>query len=374
MTDPTPPQPPADDRQWIPVAPSHPSGVEGASGGAGAGSGRPAGGASAKAFVIVAMAMGLIALLTVIVATLYLERFPLLLGAVLGVLAIALGIVGLVQRGRPLAAGIVGIATGALSGLLAAVMMIAFAVLTNPAQVEIVPVDPDSRSQQQNEPEQSLIEWPANMASGGVVFERGEGSTPAVRASAPVAPGESPAPSVVDREGEVADILLYVDFRCPHCMSFDEANGALLSELVTSGQATLEIVPVSFVDRTYSAALAGAFACVVDGQPAVAWSAYTALFSAEVQVNDPTVEVLLAALEPATGGLDPAVRDCIETAQFAPFMEALSAWVFSNTVPNALDASLQVRGTPTALVNGMPYAGDPSDAAAFAHFVAEQLG
>lgn len=353
--------PDPDNREWTPVPPPNPY----ASGQGGA---QPGGG---KAFAIVAMALGLAALLTVGVAVSYFDPFFAILGAVMGALALVLGIIALVKRGRPKAAGIVGVVAGSLAILVPVALALATTVLLVSEKTELQPVE-EAEEWTPDEQQESLIEWPANMATGGVVFERGEGSAPAVRASEPLPAGRAPEASAVDREDDVADILLYVDYRCPHCFDFEAENGALLEDLVSSGRATLEIVPLSFVDRTYSAPMAGAMACVADGQPGAAWAAHAALFSAEVQVPEPTPQLLITAIDAAAGGLDPSVRDCIETGRFTPFAQALSGWAFSNPVPNALDASMTVTGTPFALVNGAPYPGAAEDGQAFARFVDEQ--
>lgn len=363
--------PDPDNREWTPVPPPNPY----ASGQGGA---QPGGG---KAFAIVAMAFGLAALLTVGVAVSYFDPFFAILGAVVGALALVLGIIALVKRGRPKAAGIVGVVAGSLAILVPVALALATTVLLVSEKTELQPVE-ETEEWTPDEEQESLIEWPANMATGGVVFERGEGSAPAVRASEPLPAGRAPEASAVDRDDDVADILLYVDYRCPHCFDFEAANGALLEDLVSSGRATLEIVPLSFVDRSYSAPMAGAMICVADGQPEAAWAAHAALFGAEVQVPEPTAEVLVsvldsavldsAATDAAAGGLDPSVRDCIETGRFTPFAQALSTWAFSNPVPNALDTALRVEGTPFAIVNGVPYPGAAEDGEAFARFVDEQ--
>jgi hypothetical protein len=316
------------------------------------------------------MALGLVALLTAAVSAFYFSFFA-LLGALLGIVAIVLGIVALVKRSRPAAASVTGLVAGALAVIVAFVagILALGALLSSDAPSS----DEGSGWSPETEQEEVLLEWPANMATGGVVFEQGESSDPVVRSSGAPADGV-PETSSVDREGDVADIMLYFDYRCPHCIDFEDANGALLTDLVSSGAATLEIVPLSFVDSTYSPPMAGALACVVDGQPEGAWAAHTALLGTETRVADPTSEVLVSVIDSAIGGIDPAVSDCIETQRFVPFIRGLDTWVTSNPVPNALDASLRVTGTPLVVVNGVPYPGAPSDGAAFTQFIEDQLG
>src|SRR5690606_11341051 len=136
---------------------------------------------------------------------------------------------------------------------------------------------------------QSLIEWPANMENGGIIFEQGTDS-PGVRASDHVAPGNSPTAPSVDRDSGVADVIVYLDYRCPYCMQFEEANGAFLEAALASGAATVQVVPLTFLDRidptAYSSRAAGAMACLADSQPDAAWRAHAALLSESWQPSE----------------------------------------------------------------------------------------
>lgn len=357
------PQHDVDQREWIPVAPPHPYTA-----------GRAHGPGGGRALAIVAMAVGLVAALTVLLAAFYWSVFV-WAGAALGLIAVVLGIVAMVKRSRPAAAGITGLA----SGVLAILVAVAVGALTLGTQLAAVSADSapssdagSSNDWTPNEQQQPLLEWPANMETGGVIFETDASAGLTPRLSDPIPPGSAPTVPFVDRAGDTADIILYVDYRCPHCMDFEAANGPLLTELVGNGAATLEVVPLSFVDRTYSPLMAGAFTCVVSEQPDAAWVTHTALFGSELREVEPTTDTLVSVIDDATGGLDAATADCIATEQFVPFVAALNVWATSNPVPNAVDESLRVTGTPLAVVNGTPYTGPPSDAAAFAQFVDEQ--
>ncbi|MBN9613364.1 MAG: DsbA family protein, partial [Actinobacteria bacterium] len=226
----------------------------------------------------------------------------------------------------------------------------------------------------------SAIDWPANMATGGIIFGSTGGSIEPQR-SAPLTQGTAPAVPEVTRDDGKNDVLLYVDYRCPYCMHFEEQNSALLEAAMQTGNTTVEVVPLTFLDRAsngsyYSSRAAGAVACLVDQQPELAWKAHVALLSSKLQpeegISGPDNAQLISELEGAVGGLNAKAKDCITTERFVPFAQALSNWVFANTIPNAKDATLRVEGTPTALVNGVPYTGDPTDGAAFRAFFEEQ--
>ncbi len=353
--------------QWVPAAPPHPYG----SGQPGDPAPRPGGG---KAIAVASMSVGLVALLTICVSVAYFNSASAVASGVLGIVAVSLGVVALVKKFRPTGAGITGVATGALS-------MVAVTALLGAGALAAPQKDSDEAQQgeawQPGTEQESLLEWPANMISGGIVFE-GPGD-PRPKPSDPLQAGTAPQSNHIDRESG-NDILVYVDYRCPHCMEFEQQNGDYLTELIDAGETTVEFVPLSFMDRMsdgsyYSSRAAGAVACFVNSQPESTWDAHQALLSPEVQPGAGKGldnEHLLSAFERHVGDIDPAVRECILGERFVPFAQGLNEWVFQNPVPNTSASNVRVEGTPMILVNGLVYPGDPSDPAAFKAFFEEQ--
>jgi protein-disulfide isomerase len=373
MSDQQPPaphnEPSQHEREWIAVAPQHPYAAPPSQTGRG--------------LAIAAMTLGLVALLTAAVAAWYFNFVAFFAGA-LGVAAVILAVIALVKRQRPQAASITGLASGALSVVAAIVIgtvgvMTLFTNAIALTDVTDPPAQEETEEWEPGDPAEALIEWPANMASGGIVFAS-NGGDPLPLTAPPLEPGTAPQPYPIDRAGGTADVLIYVDYRCPHCMSFELANAQLLELAIDEG-ATVEIVPVSFLDRAsegtyYSSRAAGAMSCLADSQPEAAWAAHQALLTPQVQpAAGPglTNDDLVAVIDGAVGGLQAEARDCIETERFVGFAQALNSWVFATTAPNAIDPNLRVQGTPTVLVNGVLYEGDPSDAAAFGSFFLEQI-
>lgn len=353
--------------EWIPVPPQNPF-AQGETAKPGKGLG------------IAAMCLGLAGLLTAVVAAFYFGTAA-LVGGALGFAALILGVIALVKKQRPIATSLTGLISGALAVLLGLVVgvlsigILALSALDSNADTAAGTND----WQEESEEPVSLIEWPANMATGGIVF--GEQLDP--RRSEPLQPGEAPATPEVNRESGQLDIRLYVDYRCPYCALFEQANGPALAELVSDGAATLEVIPLTFLDRVsagsfYSSRAASAIACVVDGQPEAAWAAHSALLDPAVQPAEGGVGLsnkqLAQVLHEAVGGLNGMTSSCVESERFASFAQALNSWVFSNPVPGAVDPTLQVTGTPFVVVNGEPYTGDPADAAAFKEFLALMAG
>ena len=72
---------------------------------------------------------------------------------------------------------------------------------------------------------------------------------------------------VVLGDGPV-DVALWEDFQCPGCKAFEESNGDMLRERVESGDITMTIHPLSFLDgkssNDSSVLAANAFGCATD--------------------------------------------------------------------------------------------------------------
>ena len=317
-----------------------------------------------------AMALGLAGLVTVLVSAFYFG-YGAILGALLGVAAVVLGILGLISRRRRVPA-ITGLASGAVA-LLGALALGVFSVVTLAGSVadHVRPGAPGTG--EDGSQMEAQVPWPENMATGGIVFDE-DG---VVRSEVP----DSGAPEALEEGGSAThSVRVYVDYRCPYCSDFEMANGETLERLASSGQATVEIIPLAFLDRVspdnYSSRASGAMACVADAQPEAAWQVHRHLFDPAVQppetANGLDNEALIDAVEEASGGANEEVRSCIASERFVPFAQALNSWVFDHPVPGAKDPQLMVTSTPFAVVDGVPYSGAPDDAQGFTDFLAEQ--
>jgi protein-disulfide isomerase len=217
---------------------------------------------------------------------------------------------------------------------------------------------------------------PLNMASDGIVLSGDGTAISAVSTDAVPADG-SPVPSAAGT-AEKPSIVVYLDYMCPYCGQFDTTNADQLETWATQGAVDLEIHPLGFLDNAsmgskYSTRSANALACVADAEPDAALDVNTALFAQQPAENTRglTNDELVTLVEGA-GVDDPDVASCIRDGQFDDWVASATERALNDPLPNSDLAALTA--TPTVLVNGQQYQGSPTDAAAFAQFVAEVAG
>jgi protein-disulfide isomerase len=214
---------------------------------------------------------------------------------------------------------------------------------------------------------------PANMISDGILLQGdGTGEIVAVPTAAIAAGGEM-VPTDLTAHADTVNIVTYVDYLCPICQAFEQANGEQLGTWVSAGAATLEVHPISILDRAsngtrYASRAANAMACVANYQPDVYFQASTAMFA-----NQPAEGTTgLSNLEIATvlaqaGATDVKVTSCVNDETFKQWVTAATERTNVGPIPNS--ELTRVSGTPTVLVNGYQYTGAVADANAFAQFV-----
>jgi len=214
---------------------------------------------------------------------------------------------------------------------------------------------------------------PANMASDGIVI--GENfvaqTTPGLQA------GETPVASTSDPG--VADIRVYLDYMCPYCGQFEATNNEQIGQWVSSGAATVEIHPISILDRgslgtKYSTRSANAAACVANYSPDQFWQFNTLMFQNQPQENtegldDTAIEGLIS--QAGVQNTD-QITTCINDGEFKNWVADATSRALQGPLPGSSEE--KVTGTPTVLVNGQKYGGSLTDANAFAAFVVQTVG
>jgi protein-disulfide isomerase len=224
---------------------------------------------------------------------------------------------------------------------------------------------------------QPPVPGPTNMASDGIVLI-GDGTSITAEPSESVEAGGDLVPTDTSALDTLVNIVIYVDYLCPVCGIFEETNAAQLEEWVTAGEASLEVHPISILNRLsagtdYPSRAAGAAACVAAIEPDRFFAVNAALFAQQPAENTGGLSnAELVTLAEEAGVTDESVATCIEDETYTDWADAATERALAGPIPNSdLPA---VTGTPTVLVNGVKYPGAVDDAAAFAEFVATQAG
>lgn len=241
--------------------------------------------------------------------------------------------------------------------ILAAVVVVAIVAITIWAQI------PTART------------GPVNMLSDGIKV--GENfvaeTTPGLK------PGDDPVPSEVTAGSEVIDIRIYLDYQCPGCKAFEEANHTQLSTWVRTGAATVEFHPIALFDRhslgtKYSTRAANAAACVANYSPDAFFDFNSLMFANQPAagtegLTDEQILVLAKRADVISPGL---IETCIDNQNYKTWVNAATARAVAGPIPNSTVD--RVAATPTVIVNGVAYTGPLDDAEAFALFASTSAG
>jgi protein-disulfide isomerase len=184
----------------------------------------------------------------------------------------------------------------------------------------------------------------------------------------------TPTPDTSDKSPE---IIMYVDYQCPICQAFDLPNAAQLRSWVDTGAATVEVRPISFLDRAslneYSSRAANASFCVANFQPDSFFDYHQILMQNQPSegTEGPTDQKLVDMAAQAGAGTE-EVKGCIQNKSFGDYVEQHTQFVLSNP-----QDGVTVSGTPTILVNGEQYTWNTGDellsSERFAQFVSSSM-
>jgi protein-disulfide isomerase len=163
-------------------------------------------------------------------------------------------------------------------------------------------------------------------------------------AAAPSAPSAA-SPVAISNEHPIplgspeapVTITLYEDFHCPHCADFEEQFGPTITQAQESGDARVELYPMSFIDEG-SVTAANAMACAAEAGLGQAY--YLGLFANHtLQWSDPQ----LIDLASKVGGTpSEAFKTCVMRRAHADWVSSINAAADTNGVAQ----------TPTMLING----------------------
>lgn len=219
---------------------------------------------------------------------------------------------------------------------------------------------------------------PLNMASDGIVISKDFKAVP----TDALRKGESPVPTVRDKKSSVVSIRVYWDYFCPTCHGFETANKTQLTKWLKSGAITLEVHPISILDREslgtgYSTRAANAGACVANYSPDDYWAFSQALFASQPAENTAGLtNAQLVGVVKTAGVHDVGkITDCINEESFKSWVSDATARATTGPLPDSNVKS--VTGGLTVIVDGQQYpvtTADVSSATAFASFVEQTAG
>jgi protein-disulfide isomerase len=180
-----------------------------------------------------------------------------------------------------------------------------------------------------------------------------------------------------ETQSNPVEILVYVDYQCPICAIFELPNSEQLKNWVSTGAATLELHPISFLDgrgspNAFSSRAANASLCVADYSPNNFFDYNTRLFQsqpAESQPGPDNADMIAFAQEVGATNID-QISSCINSKMFGSFINDATQRALSEPIPGT---NLRVSGTPAVFVNGQQYTWSTADELAsparFAQFV-----
>jgi len=141
----------------------------------------------------------------------------------------------------------------------------------------------------------------------------------------------------------------YIDFMCPVCNQFEQAYGEAIQGLVTDGTITLNIHPISILDRAsqgteYSTRAANAMYCVAAADGTAAVPFMQAMFANQPDEGTTGLtddQILAIAAGVGVTGID----SCVNDGEY-------SGYVTSMTEKTPVAPGASGIGTPTIAING----------------------
>lgn len=221
---------------------------------------------------------------------------------------------------------------------------------------------------------------PLNMLSDGILIQEGLTAT----RTAALEPGADPVPTPPDDSPDVLQIRIWVDYLCPYCRQFEEANRAQLEELLGEGHVTVEIHPIAMLDHRsagtkYSTRAANAAACVANWAPDQFWAFHGLLFENQPAEGEPGLhdDQLVELANRARADKASTVERCIRGQTFRNWVSQATDRALNRPVPNS--ELEKVPAVPLVLVDGRQYRYtltedgrfDPDE---FSRFLIEVLG
>ncbi len=186
--------------------------------------------------------------------------------------------------------------------------------------------------------------------------------------------GKTPTPITTPAATKAVHIVTYVDYQCPYCAYFENANLKQIKGWLDSGFATLEVRPISFLDgrgspNTYSSRAANAALAVAKYAPNKFFAFNEALFLNQPEENTKGPENdELIKLANSLGIKGAAFEAAVKNKDFGKWIRTTTDKALGSPVADS-NPTVNLDGTPLVLVNGQSYTGAIDNAAEFSQFV-----
>ena len=187
--------------------------------------------------------------------------------------------------------------------------------------------------------------------------------------------GKTPAPVVTPAATtKPVHIVTYVDYQCPYCAHFENANLKQIKGWLDSGFAILEVRPISFLDgrgspNTYSSRAANAALAVAKYAPNKFFAFNELLFQNQPAENTKGPENdQLIEMAASVGVHGAAFENAVKSKDFGKWIASVTSKALGNPVADS-NPTVSLDGTPLVLVNGQSYTGAIDNAAEFSQFV-----
>lgn len=215
----------------------------------------------------------------------------------------------------------------------------------------------------------STATGPQNMISDGIVIGPGLVAQRTDANDASASPSDAAA-NTTNR------LVVYLDYQCPNCEEFEATNETQIQQWVNSGKITLEIRPISFLDKSskneYSSRAANAAACVANYAPDSFFAFNTAMFNNQPTEGTagPTNDDINTLITSVIGSTNSDLASCVTNGTY-------SSWVTQATnrgIGQPNEYGLAVTGTPAVFFNGTAVSGSiTTDASVLAAAVASAV-
>jgi protein-disulfide isomerase len=193
---------------------------------------------------------------------------------------------------------------------------------------------------------------PANMATDGVILTS---PTKAVENTGyNLESGKAAVSSETLAESDVPHVEVYVDYSCPHCGEFEEANSPYLTSLLESGRATLEVKPIVVLNTPLSFSGGNAAACVANYAPSQFLDYNNGIFAYNAETGTATQSAVRSVLKDLDLTTDERkqINACNTSDEFGNWLQTATENALARTSESG---EKLVTGTPTVLVDGVKF-------------------